>query len=727
MVFRQYELVERVRTYNLQTDEALLNKAYVFAMRAHGTQKRANGDPYFSHPIEVAAILTDLKLDDTSIITALLHDTLEDTAVTREDIRRHFGDEVASLVDGVTKLSKLELKDRYGDGSDSLKQAENFRKLMMAVAEDLRVLLVKLADRLHNMRTLGHIAKPEKRRRIAQETIELYAPLAGRIGLLKIHEEMEDLAFAQINPEARSSIVARLEEMRLRDKEIVNNIEMFLIDKMREHHIDVMIKGRVKSPFSIFKKMERKVMNFEQLTDVIGFRLLVDNLETCYRALGIVHQAWPCVPGRFKDYISMPKRNGYRSIHTAIVMSGRKVEVQIRTKDMHEVAERGVAAHWSYKQGAGTPKNDPARYAWVREILEAVGDSGNPLDLIEHTKMEIYHDQVFCFTPKGRIIGLPRGATPIDFAYAVHTNVGNTCVGAKINGLRVPVRTRIQNGDTIDILCSDAQTPSPAWEAFAVTGRAKTAIRRFRRQRDREQYIKLGRVLFERMLEQHRLECTPKLLEQAAITLKFRQEDELYAQLGQGALDPKTLLETVFPDLDKSSIKPLVIDPLEDENTVPDVILPMNGVFPGMGLYVCHDCYPLPGDRIIGIIELGKGVRIHTADCGHLANYENNLELWLDLHWNNRGEGETNLSLYKAAICVDIYNKTGGLGAVTTMIGRNDGNILNCYVTERKIELLRFCIEMEVRDVRHLQNILKALRSLTQVGEVERIHFLKKD
>ncbi|MDP6706732.1 MAG: bifunctional (p)ppGpp synthetase/guanosine-3',5'-bis(diphosphate) 3'-pyrophosphohydrolase, partial [Alphaproteobacteria bacterium] len=489
-MIRQYELLEKVTAYDPTTDEDSLNRAYVFSMKAHGTQMRASGDPYFSHPLEVAGILTDYKLDGATIITALLHDTVEDTVATLEQIEQVFGAEIAKLVDGVTKLTKLELR------SEANREAENFRKLVLAMSDDIRVLLVKLADRLHNMRTLVHIKKPEKRRRIAAETMEIYAPLAERLGMRLIKDELEDLAFAELNPEARESVIKRLEFLREKASDVVSRITEELERTLAESGIGAEISGREKKPYSVWQKMERDNVSFEQLADIVAFRIVVDDIEDCYRVLGAVHSRYPMIPGRFKDYISTPKRNGYRSLHTAVIGPERlRIEIQIRTPEMHEFAEFGVAAHWAYKQNAGS---DGARYRWLQELLEILEHANSPEEFLEHTKLAMFQDQVFCFSPRGDVIALPRGATPVDFAYAVHTEVGDSCVGAKINGRVMPLRSRLDNGDQVEILRSATSMPDPNWESFVVTGKARSAVRRFIRDRERAEYIQLGQAIAEK-------------------------------------------------------------------------------------------------------------------------------------------------------------------------------------------------------------------------------------
>lgn len=708
-MIRQYELVESIRDYNGNTNEALLNKAYIFAMRAHGMQKRANGDPYFSHPIEVASILTKLRLDDVSIVTALLHDTIEDTNVTKSDIEREFGEEVANLVDGVTKLTKLELSNMNSAVTEDIKQAENFRKLLLAVADDIRVLLVKLADRLHNMRTIGFISKPEKRVRIAKETQELYAPLAGRIGVQFIREELEDLCFQTLNPQARDSIISRIEALKKDNPDLVNDVEFEIQKKMAENGIQAKIYGRLKSPYSIYEKMRKQSITFEELADVIGFRVIVGTIDECYRTLGIVHQSWPCVPGRFKDYISMKKRNGYQSIHTTVMIKGHKVEIQMRTQKMHDFAEHGVAAHWGYKQNGA---NDMERYGWVRELIDYMKEGGNALELLEYTKMEIFHDKVFCFTPKGKIIRLPRGATAIDFAYAVHSSVGDRCVGVRINGMRVPLRTALHNGDTVSIITSAQATPSASWEEFAVTGKARNSIRRSMREQEFEQYVKLGRSLLQRELTLHELQFTDETIDLITYYGHFAQPKDLFHAIGIGSVVIREVLQKTFPDL----YKPVCIAPHVEAPE--NIAIPISGLLPNIAIHLSHCCDPIPGDRIIGLLKDEGGVDVHGIDCHHLEHFEEHPEVWVDLKWDNSGEYH---NLYTVKIMVHVVNEPGALGQIASVIGRHNGNISNLSIHDKKNDFFSFLVELEVYDIKHLQNIINALQSMSQVSGVDRM------
>jgi GTP pyrophosphokinase len=711
-MIRQYELVERVKAYDPQADEGLLNKAYVYAMKAHGNQKRASGDPYFSHPLEVAGILTDLKLDPATIATALLHDTVEDTGATLEDVEAHFGSTIADLVDGVTKLSQLELN------SEKTKQAENFRKLVLAMSKDIRVLLVKLADRLHNMRTLGHIASEEKRRRIAEETIEIYAPLAGRIGMQDLREELENLAFRELDPGARESIFQRLKFLRETSGDMVERITSEITRQLAEHGIEAKVSGRQKSAYSMWRKMQSKEVSFESLSDTFGFRVVVATIEDCYRALGIIHQTWQIVPGRFKDYVSIPKPNGYRSIHTTVIGPEKhKIEIQIRTAEMHGVAERGVAAHWRYKAGLNGKSHEieTAEYGWLQDLVAMLNAGGPPEEFLEHTKLQLFQDQVFCFTPKGEIIVLPRGSTPIDFAYAVHTEVGDTCVGARINGRQVPLPTVLQNGDSVEIIRSKGQVPSPTWENIVVTGRAKTAIRRFVRQRAREEYVKLGRDVLEREFTRAKRELTDKAMQEGLKRLKLASAEDVYAQIGQGLLAAADVLDAVYPGLSKKTARPRRTAKTKSGNDP----IPIRGLTPGLAVHMAECCHPLPGDRIVGITAAGKGIEVHTIDCAEVEAYQQRPDVvWHDLSWETAAEERFNSV---ARIRAVLHNEPGALGGLANTISEHGGNITNLRISERSPDFFEFMVDIEVRDAKHLANIQAALRASPLVSLVRRL------
>src|SRR5487761_849395 len=626
-MMRQFELVERVKSYDPSVDEDAINRAYVFSMKAHGSQKRASGDPYFSHTVEVAGILAKMKLDAASIITGLLHDTVEDTVATLEDIEKLFGPEIARLVDGVTKLSRIELQ------SDQTKQAENFRKLVLAMSEDIRVLLVKLADRLHNMRTLHFIKDADKRKRIARETMEIYAPLAERIGMNAMKDELEDLAFAELNLEARDSIKMRLNFLREKGGDLVSSIIDELQQKLKDGGIDAQVSGREKTSYSVWKKMQKKNIGFEQLSDIMAFRVVVEDVEQCYHALGIIHSKYPVVPGRFKDYISTPKPNNYRSLHTGVIGPHRqRIEIQIRTPEMHEFAELGVAAHWVYKQGA--PRTEGRQYRWLRELLDIIEHAPDPQEFLEHTKLEMFQDQVFCFTPKGDLIELPRGATAVDFAYAVHSQIGDTCVGARINGRLVPLRTELGNGDHVEIVTSKAQHPTPSWERFVVTGKARARIRRFVRTQQRAQYLDLGKAIVQKAFRQEGQEFSERPLEGVLKTFNCPAVEDLYDAVGQGLATGRAVINAAFPQQHEAKAKVVSLARARRRIGHHDTAVAIRGLIPGMALHFAGCCHPLPGDRIVGIVTTGKGVTIHTIDCDTLDTFADMPERWLDVAWN---------------------------------------------------------------------------------------------
>ena len=716
-MIRQFELVERVRAYDKHADEEILNRAYVFAMKAHGAQKRASGDPYFSHPLEVAGILTHYRLDVATIVTALLHDTIEDTPATLDDIQRHFGQEVARLVDGVTKLTRIELQ------SERTKQAENFRKLVLAMSDDIRVLLVKLADRLHNMRTLKDVASAEKRRRVAHETMDIYAPLAERIGMQEMKDELEDLAFAEINPDARNSLIARLNFLREQGGDLISTIVQGLRGTLSEAGLRAAVLGREKTPYSIWRKMQRKNIGFEQLADVMAFRVIVGSVEDCYRALGVVHAAYPVIPGRFKDFLSTPKPNGYRSLHTGVLgPSSQRIEIQIRTREMHEVAEYGVAAHWMYKQGLDSTVG--RQYRWLRELLDILDHAAGPEEFLEHTKLEMFQDQVFCFTPKGDLISLPTGSTPVDFAYAVHSEIGDTCVGAKINGRLMPLRTPLQNGDQVEIITSKAQTPSPTWERFVVTGKARACIRRFIRSKEREQYLQLGRSLMQRGFREEGYEYYDKALEGVLKNFKQGTVEDLLSQVGAGYITARTVVETVFPGTRRrksfyEKVVPLARARQRRVKKEAESPLPIRGLIPGMAMHFAGCCHPLPGDRIVGIVTTGKGVTIHTIDCETLESYSDAPERWIDVSWEIESDEPAS---HVGRIHLTVLNEPGTLGSLTTVIARNDGNIANLKITNRTSQFFDMLIDIEVRDVKHLTNIIAALRATPAVNTVDRAY-----
>jgi RelA/SpoT family (p)ppGpp synthetase len=727
-MMRQYDLVERVRSYNPNTNEDLLNRAYVYAMKAHGSQTRASGDPYFSHPLEVAAILTDLKLDDATIVAALLHDTIEDTEATRAEIDQIFGPEIGALVEGLTKLKRLELVSREA------KQAENLRKLLLAISDDVRVLLVKLADRLHNMRTLEFVPEAS-RHRIAEETLDIYAPLAGRMGMQEMREELEDLSFRMLDPEAYSVVKHRLEALAERNRNLIGEIESQLSKNLRKNGLTAHVYGRRKQPFSIWTKMERKSVGFEQLSDIFAFRVVMADVESCYRALGVVHTTWPVVPGRFKDYISTPKQNDYRSIHTTVIGPGnQRVELQIRTEEMHQIAEFGIAAHAFYKDGVGSPtellKRESNAFAWLRRTVGILSESANPEEFLEHTKLELFHDQVFCFTPKGKLIALPRHANVIDFAYAVHTELGNSAVGCKINGKFAPLSSELQNGDEVEVLTSDAQSAPPsAWESLAVTGKARAAIRRATRAAVRDQYAGLGRRIVERLFDRAKIDYADDKLKGALPRLARASIEDVMAAVGRGEMKASDVARAMYPDYKEERVarygagikKGLAAAKLK---VAPDVVrspsaIPIRGINSGLPVKFAPNGGAVPGDRIVGIVTPGEGITIYPIQSPALKDFEEEPERWLDVRWD---VDESTPQRFPARIMVDNVNEPGSLAQVATVIAEHDGNIDNISMSRRSPDFTELTIDLEVYDLKHLSAIIAQLRAKAVVARVERVN-----
>jgi RelA/SpoT family (p)ppGpp synthetase len=731
-MMRQYDLIERVRRYNPHTNEALLDRAYVYAMKAHGEQKRASGDPYFSHPLEVAAILTDLKLDDATIAAALLHDTIEDTETTRSEIDSLFGHDIGTLVEGLTKLKKLDLVTKEA------KQAENLRKLLLAIADDVRVLLVKLADRLHNMRTLEYMA-PEARRRTAEETLDIYAPLAARMGMHEMREELEDLAFREIYPEAYEVVSGRLVALADRNKDLIAEIEKQLTKKLADRGIKAKVHGRRKRAYSIWRKMERKSVGFEQLSDIYGFRVVVKTQIEGYQALGIVHTTWPVVPGRFKDYISTPKQNDYRSIHTTVIGPGKqRVELQIRTREMDDIAEYGIAAHALYKDGFGTPtemlSRESSAYAWLRRTIELLAEGSNPEEFLEHTKLELFHDQVFCFSPKGKLIALPRAATPIDFAYAVHTDVGNMAVGCKINGKIAPLASELHNGDEVEILTSKAQlVPPAAWESIVMTGKARAAIRRATRVAVRTQYSGLGRRIVERLFQRAKRDYSDEKLQGALPRLARASIEEVMAAVGRGEMKASDVARAMYPDYKEDRTARPQVPKAESgwfglkrakwlKFKMPDepgdnAAIPIRGINSELPVRFAPNGGAVPGDRIVGILTPGEGITIFPIHSPALTEYEETPERWLDVRWDME---ESTPQRFPARLTVQSVNEPGTLAQITQIIADHDGNIDNIRMSRRSPDFTELTIDLEVYDLKHLTAIIAQLRARAVVAKVAR-------
>ncbi|AWB50418.1 bifunctional (p)ppGpp synthetase/guanosine-3',5'-bis(diphosphate) 3'-pyrophosphohydrolase [Gemmobacter aquarius] len=692
------DLIALVHNYNPRTNADLIRKAYAYGFQMHDGQVRKSGEPYFTHPVAVAAILTEQRLDDATIITALLHDTIEDTRSTYTEVSDLFGNEVAELVDGVTKLTNLQLS------SAQSQQAENFRKLFMAMSKDLRVILVKLADRLHNMRTIKSMSA-EKQAQKARETMEIFAPLAGRMGMQWMREELEDLAFRVLNPEARNSIIRRFITLQREAGDVVHKITADIRNELEKVQVEADVYGRAKKPYSIWRKMQEKDLAFSRLSDIYGFRVICGSVADCYRILGVIHGRWRAVPGRFKDYISQPKNNGYRSIHTTVSgRDGKRVEVQIRTREMHEVAEAGVAAHWSYREGVRAINPfavDPAN--WIATLTERF-DEGDHDEFLEHVKMEMYSDQVFCFTPKGDVIQLPRGATPLDYAYAIHTRIGNSCVSAKVDGIRVPLWTRLKNGQSVEIITAEGQRPQSSWIDIVTTGRAKAAIRKSLREEDRGRFVKLGQELARAAFDHVGKKATDKALRTAAKMLGLADEMDLMARLGSAEETARRVVELLYPELARKQADEV------------DGTRPVVGLSDDQSFRRAPCCQPVPGERIVGITYRGQGVVVHAIDCPALEEFEEQPGRWVDLHWHSGRHA----AVHTVSFEITISNDAGVLGRICTLIGEQKANISDLRFTDRKPDYYRLIIDVDLRDVEHLHMVMTALEAETDVAQISR-------
>ena len=699
------DLVSRIRAYQPSVDEGRLLAAYELGEKAHEGQTRASGEAYFTHPISVATILADMHMDLDTIITALLHDTVEDCDVTIEQLEKTFGQEVASLVDGVTKLTRIELQ------SEGTKQAENLRKLVVAMSRDIRVLIVKLADRTHNMQTIDSFAREDKKVRIATETRDIYAPLAERIGLTHIQRELEDRAFAVLEPEQRQTILNRLDFLAASTENVISRICQEIQNNISKSGIECQVFGRRKTPYSIWRKMQTKNMLMEHLADVMGFRLIVPSAKECYAALGSLHSSYPMVMGRFKDYISTPKRNGYQSIHTAVIgPMNRKIEIQIRTADMHDNAERGVAAHWSYK-AKGVDKPAP-EFAWLQDLMSLIELDTAASDFVEHTKLEMYTDQVFCFTPRGDLIALPKGATAVDFAYAVHSKVGDKCTGVIINQKARQLATPLENGDQVEIITDKDAKPKPEWEDFVKTGRAKSAIKRFVRQTEFIEFSRVGRALLDREFRYHEKELDDGFVNENITVLGASRIEDVYADIGEGTRTVKDVFHKLHPEVERE----IASDKADQRKSV-DIAesFDIAEAVDGMAVHIAKCCYPLPGEDVVGIVTTGKGITVHGRDCDTLRKFVEAPELWLDVQWNRR---EVRKQIVK--IQATLIHEPGALAALCAGIGQLEANITNIQSLTRDDDFFTFLLDLEVKNAAHLQSILAVLGSNKYVESVSR-------
>ena len=695
-----------MRGYNPAIDVERLGRAFAFGRDAHDGQMRASGEPYFTHPIAVANILIDMRLDEDTVITALLHDTVEDCDVTLSTLDQQFGGDVPQLVDGVTKLSRIAIQS-----SPSSAQAENFRKLLLAMSEDVRVLLVKLADRTHNMRTLSFIKKPDKQQRIARETMDIFAPLAERIGLTRIQQELEDNAFAVLNGEMRQSIINRLDFLTSEAEITIPTIAVELQDTLSRIGLECSVSGRMKSAYSIWRKMQNKAVTMDQLADIMAFRVLVPGTADCYAALGQLHQNYPTVMGRFKDYISTPKRNGYQSLHTGVLgPQNHRIEVQIRTPEMHEVAEHGVAAHWIYKETRS--RSNSISVKWIQELVGILDEEAGADEFLEHTKLDLYRDQVFCFTPRGDLISLPRGATAVDFAYAVHTKIGETCNGVRINGKARQLATELENGDQIEILTAEDAKPKAEWEGFVQTARAKSAIRRFQRAQRVTEFSRIGKTLIEKTFREYGKPFRSRTLERSLAAFGLTRVDEVFALVGEDRLSPLRVLEKMHPDV---IIKEKADDDRRQKRAGRQPQLKISGDDAGVAVTIARCCHPLPGEAIVGIFTTGKGVTVHKVGCTTLSKFTDMPELWLDVSWESGS-----LRMVNGRLITVLSNEPGSLASLATVISQQGGNISNINLTDRTPDFFKFELDLEVKDVEHMRAIIAVLSANKYVESVAR-------
>ncbi len=697
--------IELITSYLSSQEKDKVKHALKLSEQAHSNQLRKSGDPFITHPLEVAKILTSIKLDADSIVAGLLHDTLEDTNLNIDEINKSFGNEIVELVEGLTKINKYSLK------VNNQKFGENYKKLILATTKDLRVILVKLADRLHNMRTIKFINDENKKTTIALETLEVFAPLAQRLGMKEWQDELEDISFEVINPEAKKTIIERLEYLKSKDDNIVDEIRYELKNIFFQEDLFCKVDGRIKSPYSIWNKIKNKNISFEQLSDIMAFRVITNSTRECYRCLGIIHRQFPYIQGRFKDFISAPKSNGYRALHTSVMgPKNKKIEIQFRSNIMDQIADYGVASHWKYKDPKKIKEKDAREYKWVYDLVDSMNSSATQDELIQNSKLKVFQNDIFVFTPKGDLIELPKNATPVDFAYAIHSQIGDKCVAAKINDKLQPLKTILKNGDQIEIITSETSQPSPLWQRFAVTTKVKSQLRRFFRFKKKEEHIIFGREILINYFQKENYEFN-KIIEQKILDdFKYKSIDDLYASIGSGEITALSVIKKIYPEYNYIPVSKF------NENIQNPIKL--KGLTAGMSYHLAGCCSPLKGDSIVGIVTAGIGVAVHTLDCDTLTSYQDAPDRWLNISWDN----QNNLDITSnARIVVVIFNQPGSLGKVTTVIAKNNGNISNILFSVRKPDFFEIIIDIEVRDANHLQNIIAALRMEKEVSSLERL------
>jgi len=716
-VVRRFEdVLERVESFNPSADFDLLRRAYIFSAREHRNQVRRSGEPYLIHPIEVAYVLADLELDTSSVVAGLLHDVVEDTLTTIETVREYFGEDVAHIVAGVTKISKLQF------ASQEQAEAENLRKMILAMVDDIRVILVKLADRLHNMRTLEHLAF-DKQERIARETAEIYAPLANRLGMGRIKTELEDLTLRYLEPQAHGALIQALDAKRKVSEAFIEEIRRKLVTALSDAGISAQISGRIKSVSSIYRKIRRQKIDVEEVYDYVAFRILTDSIKDCYGALGIVHSIWRPVPGRIKDFIAIPKPNMYQSLHTSVMTEvGQPFEVQIRTHEMHRIAEEGVAAHWQYKEGGSAQGGEAERVAWLRHILEWQQETKDPREFLEMVKVDLYPDEVYAFTPKGKVLSFPRGATPIDFAYGIHTEVGHRLSGAKINGRLIPLRTPLGNGDIVEILTQPQAHPSRDWLALAKTSRARGKIRSWLNANERERSVALGRELIEKELRKYRL-SPREILENGKATeamkkLGFSALEDFFAAVGYGKVVPHSLVAAILPESDlKPRVDGVVARVVKKAFGLGERRVKVKGMN-DMMIMLARCCNPVRGEEIVGYITRGKGVSVHSVQCPNVRSLMFDPERRIDVEWDATGVSGT---LFDVKLALDVQDRQGLLAKIVSAVADEQANIRNVDAKTFDGSDARVTIVMAVADRQQMERVIARVRKLAGVRDVERV------
>ena len=715
-MIRLKDISDRVLAYHPDPEISLIEKAYVFSAQVHKGQLRLSGEPYLTHPMEVAALLADLKLDVVSVATGLLHDTVEDTHTTPEVIEEFFGEEVASLVDGLTKISKISFH------ASEEKQAENFRKMILAMAKDIRVFLIKLADRLHNMRTLNFLP-PEKTVELAQETLDIYAPLANRLGIFWMKDELEDLSLLYLHPEIYHSLKENIASREKETEKYVQEVIEIIENKLKEFDVKAEVQGRTKHLYSIYRKMHLQNLDFDQIYDLVGFRIMVESVRVCYETLGIIHSLWKPVRGRFKDYIAMPKANMYQSLHTtAMGPGGKRIEVQIRTHEMHHIAEQGIAAHWRYKEGKDIGKKDDEQFAWLRQLLEWQQDLKDPREFLDTVKIDLFPEEVYVFTPKGAVKQFPLGATPVDFAYSIHTEIGHHCVGARVNGKLVSLKYQLKNGNIIEIITSQQHRPSRDWLRFVKTSRARTKINNWIKSEERSKSIELGREICEKEFRKHGLNFSKlskkEVMGRYLTELKLKNEEELFASVGYGRISAKQLVHKFVPpeELEKreggeSKLKK-VARKLIGKGKSGVIVKEIDNIMVRFG----KCCNPLPGEKIKGYITRGRGVTIHSYDCIYIQGCDQ--ARLIDVKWDQREK-----FVYPVKIEVTSVDKRGLLAAISSSISLAEANISNAYARTLGDQKAVSTFELEVHDLGHLQSVVKSIEKIKGVIKVSRLNF----